>query len=98
MIVFDTSVFVDAIIPRVKSRHELAMDILSAVDARNLAVFEPKVFLVELAGVLARYKPRAKIERHVEEVARHVSVVNCGEIHDFAYEAALNTGCRAIDA
>ena len=50
MIVLDTSVFVDALIPKVKAGHELAMDVLSVVDARGLAVLEPKVFLVELAG------------------------------------------------
>jgi predicted nucleic acid-binding protein len=34
MIVLDTSVLVDAIIPKVKARHKLAMDTLSAIDAR----------------------------------------------------------------
>ena len=98
MIVFDTSVFVDAIIPFDCERHRMSATVLDVVSKRGLEVFEPKLLVVELSAVLSRYRPRGVVVNHVNEVMKYVNVVEYGELHETALSVALSTGCRAIDA
>ena len=71
MIVFDTSMFVDAIIPFDCKRHRMSATVLDAVSKRGLEVFEPKLLVVELSAALARYRPRGVVVNHVNEVMRY---------------------------
>ncbi|RLI19823.1 PIN domain-containing protein [Candidatus Bathyarchaeota archaeon] len=51
---------------------------------------------VELSAVLARYRPR--LVKHVNEIVKHVNPVGYEELHETAFDIALSTGCRAVDA
>ncbi len=97
MIVLDTSVYVDAIVPFDEERSRRSKSVVRRVSERNLPVFAPRLLLVELAGVLARYKPR-EARLHAEQVARFVNLLDYEMLHDEALRVALETGCRAADA
>jgi len=58
MIVLDTSIFIDAIIPFDEMRHIRASHLLDIISERGLDIYEPCLLEIELSGVLARYKPR----------------------------------------
>ena len=98
MIVLDTSVFVDSIIPFNHERHRKSITLLEVVSKKELEVFEPKLIVIELSAVLARYKPRNVVMNHVNEIMRHVNIVGYEELHEIALDIALSTGCRAVDA
>ncbi len=98
MIVLDTSVFVDAIIPFDRERHRKSTTVLDVISKKELEVFEPRLLVVELSAVLARYKPRDVVVKHVNEIVKHVNLVGYEELHETALDMALSTGCRAIDA
>jgi len=98
MIVLDTSVFVDAIIPFHHERHQKSINILGAISGRDLEVFEPRLLIVELSAVLVRYKPRDAVINHVNEITRYVNIVDYEKLHETALDIALRTGCRAVDA
>lgn len=98
MIVLDTSVFVDAIIPFDVKRHDLALNLIDLISRRGLEVYEPQLLEVELSAVLVRYKPRRIVENHVNRVLAHVAVIAYDELHKTALQVALATGCRAVDA
>ena len=98
MLVLDTSVFVDAIIPKVAERHNKAFGLIRIASKHNLALYEPKVLMIELAGVLSRYKTREIVISHISRITGFINILDYSEIHDTAYDIALETGCRAIDA
>ena len=58
MIVFDTSIYIDAFIPAKEKRNIQAREIIKITTERNFEVFEPRTFIVELVGVLSRFKRR----------------------------------------
>ena len=98
MIVLDTSIFIDAIIPFNMERHSIASKLLSIVSEQGLNIYEPQILTIELSGVLVRYKPRDIVEKHINEILRYINIIDYDELHGTAYEIALTTGCRAIDS
>ncbi|BES82399.1 type II toxin-antitoxin system VapC family toxin [Pyrodictium abyssi] len=98
MIVLDTSILVDAVIPFDEHRRSIVRRVLRAVEEAGAVVYEPRLVLVELAGVLARYQPPDKVRSHVERIAEKLVIIDYGVLHDTAYRVALETGCRAADA
>jgi len=63
MIVLDTSVFVDAIIPFRKDRHEPASGVIDLISEKGLELYESKLLIVELSGILIRFKSYENCER-----------------------------------
>ncbi|RLF02119.1 MAG: PIN domain-containing protein [Thermoprotei archaeon] len=98
MIVLDTSVFVDAIIPFRKDRHELASGVIDLISEKGLELYEPKLLIVELSGILIRFKTIDTVKEHIESILTFINILNYHELHEISLEVALSTGCRAIDA
>jgi len=98
MIVLDTSVFVDAIIPFKKDRYELANNIIDVISRRGLSLYEPKLLVIELSGVLVRFKAMDAVKEHVDSLLDFINILDYSELHEIAFEVALSTGCRAIDS
>jgi len=98
MIVLDTSVFVDAIIPFRKDRHELASGVVALISEKGLELYEPKLLIVELSGILIRFKTIDTVKEHIESILTFINIFNYHELHEISFEVALSTGCRAIDA
>ncbi|AEM38204.1 PilT protein domain protein [Pyrolobus fumarii 1A] len=97
MIVLDTSVYVDALIRFDAERSRRSLRVIDVVSRRNLPVYAPMLLVVELSGVLARYRPE-RAASHVAEITRFVNLVGYDTLHEEAVEVALRTGCRAADA
>ena len=55
MIVFDTSIYIDALIPAIENRNVHAREIIKITTNRGFEIFEPRTFIVELVGVLSRF-------------------------------------------
>ncbi|MCS7365447.1 MAG: type II toxin-antitoxin system VapC family toxin [archaeon GB-1867-035] len=98
MIIIDTSTFIDAIIPFKKDRHKISLNLLNKISQLNLIIYEPKIFIIELSGVLTRYKPKEAVINHLNKIIPAINLIEYNEIHNLALEIALQTSCRAIDA
>ena len=90
--------FVDSIIPFDYDRHRKSATVLEVISKKELEVFEPRLFVVELSAVLARYRPRDVVAGHVNEIVKYVNIVEYEQLHEVALDVALSTGCRAVDA
>jgi len=97
MIVFDTSIYIDALIPTLKERNIQAKEIIKITTERNLEVFEPRAFIVELAGVLSRFKRSEEVKR-ILDILNFINVLQENEIFEEALDIAFKTHCRAIDS
>ena len=100
VLVIDTSVFADyyLLYPGDPERHERARTVLDKLSHRDVMVYEPFLFEIELRAVLVRRIPPEQALGIVSTSLKHVNVVGEEEIHDKAAEIALITGCRAVDA
>ncbi|AEC52848.1 hypothetical protein PNA2_1934 [Pyrococcus sp. NA2] len=63
---------------------------------KELQIYEPEVFKVELAGVLARKFKREDILDFIMELVSKVKLIE--NPNELAFLVSLQTGCRAIDA
>ena len=93
----DSSVYVDSIVPKSKERHARAKEIIKLVSESGIDVFEPRIFIVELVGVLSRFKPKDEV-KDVLNITKFVNVLSEGEIFETAVNVAFDTHCRAVDA
>jgi predicted nucleic acid-binding protein len=98
MIVLDTSILIDALIPFNIDRNRKSIMVLDIISEKNLDIFEPKLFIIELSAVLIRYKSREIVVKHVNDIIRYVNLIDYNQLHNTALNIVLNTGCRAIDA
>jgi len=94
LIVVDASVWLDLFNVRDKACSKLAEDFF--VEAEGLTIYEPMLFKVEIAGLLARRNPRHVVESLVEEIVGKIHL--CRDLDREAYHVALSTGSRAADA
>jgi len=95
MIVLDTSVWFD-LFNREEHRNSMARELFGMVAERNIPIVEPKVFEVELAGLITRRYGREKAAEAISIIKDKVIILPNPDI--IAYKVALNTGCRAVDA
>lgn len=93
----DSSVFVDYIVPKFKDRHNKAKKLIKLAVELDEDIFEPRILLVELAGILSRFKPAEEI-RDILSIAEFVEIMSEEEIFKTAISTAFNTHCRAVDA
>ncbi|BES81759.1 type II toxin-antitoxin system VapC family toxin [Pyrodictium abyssi] len=94
MIVVDASLWFDLFNARDEARLRLAEKFFAEVE--GLAIYEPALFRVELAGLLVRLNPRDVVEQLVEEIVSRIRV--CTNLDEDAYRVAIATGSRAADA
>ena len=92
MVVVDTSVWLDLFLED-SERKKVAEDLMKAIET---TIYEPEVFKIELAGTLSRRFRKDDVLSFVDEVMAKVRLV--GNPNELAFQVAVNTGCRAIDA
>ena len=97
MIVFDTSIYIDALIPAIENRNVHAREIIKITTNQNFEIFEPRTFIVELVGVLSRFKRRGEV-KSVLNILNFVNIISENEIFEVALDIAFETHCRAIDS
>lgn len=95
MIVIDTSVWLDLFLED-SYRRNLAENLIKLIEEKKLQIYEPEVFKIELAGVLARRFKREDVLNFIEELLLKVKLVE--NPNELAFLISLKTGCRAIDS
>ncbi len=97
MIVLDTSVIIDALLPKLGDRNRRASEVLKTVGERAAAVYAPRVFKIELASVLSRRKSTELVRDIVSDLTEWMTLVPESELLDLAYNLAYTTKSRAVD-
>ena len=93
----DSSVYIDSIVPKSEERHIRAKEIIKLASESGIDVFEPRIFIIELVGVLSRSKPKDEV-KDVLNIAKFVNILSEDEIFETAINIAFDTHCRAVDA
>jgi|Deesub1362A_J573_1020465.scaffolds.fasta_scaffold13411_2 hypothetical protein len=95
-VVVDTSVFIDLILEYDENRTQKAEKTLMLIQERSLKIVNPIIFKVEIAGVLSRNLPESRVELIVKDILHDVELIHNPD--EFAFEIAMRTGSRAVDA
>jgi len=98
MIVIDTSVFTDFFINFDDKRHKKAKMFIDSISTRDFIIYEPFIFDIELAGILRRKFSEATVSEIVEKLKSRIVVLDEVSLHRVAFNVAMNTHCRAVDA
>jgi len=93
----DSSIYIDSIVPKSEERHIRAKEIIKLASETGIDVFEPRIFIVELVGVLSRFKPKDEV-KDVLNITKFVNILSEDEIFETAVNIAFDTHCRAVDA
>ena len=93
----DASVAVDLLAGSEESRVNAAEEVFSCL-ARGHVLYAPRLFLVEVAGVLARRLERKLVDEAVSRLRDVVVLVGDSAFYTEALEAAASTGSRGADA
>ncbi|WP_290598008.1 MULTISPECIES: type II toxin-antitoxin system VapC family toxin [unclassified Archaeoglobus] len=97
MIVFDTSVVIDALLPKLGDRSRQASEALKAAGERAAVVYAPRIFKIELASVLSRRKSVELVKDVVSDIAKWITLIPESELFDVAYNLSYTTKSRAVD-
>ncbi|AAB90162.1 MULTISPECIES: type II toxin-antitoxin system VapC family toxin [Archaeoglobus] len=89
----DTSIFADFIFEFDENRTSAAEKVLSEIKGR---ILNPKVFKVEMTCILSRRFHSEIVEKIISEILEDVALIENPD--EIAFEVALKTGSRAIDA
>lgn len=98
MIVIDTSVFTDFFIEFEVSRHTTVVKFIDVISERDVVVYEPFVFEVELGGILRRKFDEKTVFDILSDLKSKIEIVEEHLIHNLALEIAIKTHGRAIDS
>ncbi len=96
-LVIDVSVFIDRLFIYDEERSRRARSLFKLIGEKELNIFEPQVFGIELVSQLVRRKPRDIAKELYSKIMEKVIVIDEIE-YDSLLDIALTTGCRAIDA
>ncbi|MCD6300839.1 MAG: type II toxin-antitoxin system VapC family toxin [Staphylothermus sp.] len=95
-LVVDVSVFIDSLFVYNEERSYRARNLFKLITNKDLNIFEPQVFGIELASQLVRRKPRDLAMKIYNEIINKIIMID--EIdYELLLDIALSTGCRAID-
>jgi len=95
MIVLDTSVIVDSLLPRLGERYKKANELLKRV--KDLRVYAPKILKIELATILGRKKSANLVKKFVDDLISEIDLISEEDLFDTAYEIAFLVKGRAVD-
>jgi len=95
MIVLDTSVIVDSLLPKLGERFKKANEILKVV--KDLQVYAPRILKIELATILGRKKSANLVKKFIDDLTSEIDLISEEKLFDAAYEIALSVKGRAVD-
>jgi len=98
MIVVDTSIFIDLFFEYDRKRTKLADALFKTIEEKEVPIFEPKVFKIELIGQLVRRTKKDRASIIAEDVFKDVNFIEDSEIYELTFLIAFETGCRTIDS
>ncbi len=95
-LVVDVSIFIDRLFVYSEERSLRARNLFKLIDEKDINIFEPQVFGIELASQLIRRKPQTVARKLYDEIMDKVIVVDDID-YDLLLDIAMSTACRAID-
>ena len=97
-LVIDASVAMDLFAGREELRIVSAEKLFGCVARQGIGVYAPRLFIAEVAGVLARFLPTNIVRGVVERLRDEVTLVGDDLYFAEAMEIALTTGSRGADS
>jgi len=97
-LVIDASVAIDLFAGRNVQRAALAEEVFRCTASGNISVYAPRLFLVEVAGVLVRFLAPSLVEEVVNRLEEEINIIGDGLYFERAVKIALATGSRGADA
>ena len=97
-LIIDASVVVDLFAGREELRIVSAEKVFECVARQGIAVYAPRLFLTEVAGVLVRFLPPSIVRGVVERLRDEVTLVGDDLYFTEAVKIALTTGSRGADS
>ncbi|MFX1255605.1 MAG: type II toxin-antitoxin system VapC family toxin [Promethearchaeota archaeon] len=98
MIVVDTSVFIDHIFEYDSNRTKIADNFFNSIQKKELPMFEPTIFKIELIGQLVRRMKKPDALTAAKDFFSEINFVEDSELFDIAFSIAYETGARASDS
>ena len=97
MVTLDTSVLADLFLPVEEGRKRKAKGIIEIVEEREIEIYNPKIFIIELLSILRRFLSKEMVETALQ-ISRSINLFDESEIFEIARELSLEIHPRAIDA
>ncbi len=97
-LVIDASLAIDLFAGRDVRRVALAEEVFRCAASSNIRVYVPRLFLVEVAGVLVRFLAPSLVEEVVNRLEEEISIIGDDLYFERAVKIALATGSRGADA
>ena len=97
-LIMDASVAVDLFAGRDLHRVEAAEKVFRCVASSGIHVYVPRLFLVEVAGVLVRFLSPNLVRDVIERLRGEITIVGDDLYFEKSIEIAVATGSRGADA
>jgi hypothetical protein len=97
MVTLDTSVLADLFLPVEEERKLKAKGIIEVVEEREIEIYNPKIFIIELLSILRRFLSKEMVETALQ-ISRSINLLDESEIFEIARELSLEIHPRATDA
>lgn len=97
-LIVDASVAVDLFASKDLHRTETAERLFRCIKLGNVHVYAPRLFLVEVAGVLVRFLPPKLVRDIARRLAEEINIKGDDSYFERSVEIALATGSRGADA
>ncbi len=95
-VTLDASIIIDAYAGR--ERKDMSLTLLEFLAENQAQLIEPKILIVEVAGVLVRYITRKDVEKALSIIEEASELIPEEEIWTTALTIALKTGSRISDS
>ena len=97
-LVVDASVAVDLFASRDTHRMQVAEKVFRYTTSSSVYVYAPRLFLVEVAGVLVRFMPPSLVRDIVKRLGEEITLTGDDLYFEKSVRIALATGSRGADA
>lgn len=97
-LVIDASVAVDLFAGKDPHRTEAAEKVFRCASSNDIYVYAPRLFLVEVAGVLVRFLSHNIVKDIVERLGEEILIIGDDLYFEKSVKIALATGSRGADA
>lgn len=97
MVTLDTSVLADLFLPVKEERKIKAKGIIEILEEREIALYNPKIFIIEFLSILRRFLSKEMVESSLQ-VTKNINFIDESAIFEIARELSLEVHPRAIDA
>lgn len=97
-LIIDASVAIDLFASKDACRAEAAEKIFRCTSSNDISIYAPRLFLVEVAGVLVRFLSPNIVNDIVKRLSEEIMIIGDDLYFEKSVKIALATGSRGADA